>query len=111
MRTLYERLTSYALHILPKRMKARYSHYKHSEEMDFWKKKYLESNGIFSNAHYEHFYTSYFGIDAEEYKGRAILDIGCGPRGSLEWADQAKERIGLDPLVKQYRKLGIGAHR
>jgi len=40
-----------------------------------------------------------------------VLDIGCGPRGSLEWADTASERIGLDPLPDEYRRLGAGAHR
>jgi ubiquinone/menaquinone biosynthesis C-methylase UbiE len=39
-----------------------------------------------------------------------MLDIGCGPRGSLEWADMAAERVGLDPLVDDYRGLGIDEH-
>jgi len=47
----------------------------------------------------------------EEYSGRSILDIGCGPRGSLEWADCAKERVGLDPLADKYRKLGTTSHQ
>ena len=38
------------------------------------------------------------------------MDIGCGPRGSLEWADNTKERIGLDPLAKKYLKLGANQH-
>ena len=29
-------------------------------------------------------------------------DIGCGPRGSLEWATMAAERVGLDPPVNKY---------
>jgi ubiquinone/menaquinone biosynthesis C-methylase UbiE len=39
-----------------------------------------------------------------------VLDIGCGPRGSLEWADHAARRVGLDPLVPVYRRLGIDEH-
>lgn len=35
-----------------------------------------------------------------------INNIGYGPRGSLEWANNAKERIGLDPLANKYLKLG-----
>lgn len=35
----------------------------------------------------------------------------AGLEGSLEWAGIARERVGLDPLVKDYRKLGIGRHR
>ena len=39
-----------------------------------------------------------------------MLDIGCGPRGSLELADTALERVGLDPLAKEYLKLGDASH-
>jgi ubiquinone/menaquinone biosynthesis C-methylase UbiE len=84
---------------------------KHDAEMAFWRDRYQESKGKLKNSHYKYFYTSYFKIDQEEYSGRSILDIGCGPRGSLEWANNAKQRVGLDPLVKRYQKLGIGAHR
>jgi ubiquinone/menaquinone biosynthesis C-methylase UbiE len=34
-----------------------------------------------------------------------VLDIGCGPRGSLDWATTAGERIGLDPLAADYTRL------
>ena len=36
-----------------------------------------------------------------------ILDIGCGPRGSLEWVSSAFLRIGFDPLAREYLHLGI----
>ena len=39
-----------------------------------------------------------------------MLDIGCGPRGSLNWADMARRRVGLDPLADDYRELGIASH-
>ena len=39
-----------------------------------------------------------------------MLDIGCGPRGSLNWADMAQRRVGLDPLAGDYRALGIESH-
>ncbi len=29
--------------------------------------------------------------------------MGCGPRGSLEWATMAAQAIGIDPLAGQYR--------
>jgi ubiquinone/menaquinone biosynthesis C-methylase UbiE len=47
----------------------------------------------------------------ESYRGKRILDIGCGPRGSLEWADVAAKRVGLDPLAEQYLALGAGQHK
>lgn len=30
-----------------------------------------------------------FDITHEEYEDKIIWDIGCGPSGSLEWADEA----------------------
>lgn len=63
------------------------------------------------NQHYEAFYTTYFGLNKAFYAGKKIIDIGCGPRGSLEWANTAKERVGLDPLVSQYLKLGATKHQ
>ena len=39
-----------------------------------------------------------------------MLDIGCGPRGSLNWADMARRRVGLDPLADDYRELGVESH-
>ena len=83
---------------------------KHSRELDFWKSR-KQAEGQLGNAHYEFYYTTHFGIDREFYRGKRILDIGCGPRGSLEWADMAAERVGLDPLVPAYRKLGLDHHK
>jgi len=56
-------------------------------------------------AHYEYFFTTFFGLGRSDYAGKAVLDIGCGPCGSLEWADVARERVGLDPLADKYRAL------
>jgi ubiquinone/menaquinone biosynthesis C-methylase UbiE len=55
-------------------------------------------------------FTDLVGLDAGFYSGKRILDIGCGPRGSLEWATAASGRVGLDPLADDYRALGTGAH-
>jgi len=68
-------------------------------------------SGKLSNDHYVHFYTDHFGLSPAYYDGKRILDIGCGPRGSLEWAEHAAERVGLDPLAAQYQRLGAAAHR
>lgn len=64
-----------------------------------------------SNDHYMQFYTDHFGLSREHYAGKRILDIGCGSRGFLEWADTAAERVGLDPLAAQYQALGVSKHR
>lgn len=91
-------------------IKSLLSKFKEFVEISYWKfKKFKE--GKLSNSHYKEFYTSYFSLDDTFYNDKTILDIGCGPRGSLEWADMAKKRIGLDPLVDKYLKLGVKNHK
>jgi len=78
-------------------------------ELAYWRvRKWRESE--LGNEHYEGLFTDWIGLSKDHYSGKSILDIGCGPRGSLEWADNAKERIGLDSLVDSYKKLGIDTH-
>ena len=50
------------------------------------------------------------GLEPNFYAGKDVLDIGCGPRGGLNWADMARRRVGLDPLADDYRELGIDSH-
>jgi SAM-dependent methyltransferase len=82
---------------------------KEDAELRYWRER-RSSEGTLSNRHYERFYTEHFGLDAGFYAGRRILDVGCGPRGSLEWASDASRRVGLDPLADAYRELGTDAH-
>jgi 2-polyprenyl-3-methyl-5-hydroxy-6-metoxy-1,4-benzoquinol methylase len=76
---------------------------KHWLELRYWRQR---ATTLTNNEHYAYFFTEHFGIDREFYAGKRILDIGCGPRGSLEWADEAAERVGADPLADEYLKLG-----
>ncbi len=78
-------------------------------EMRYWQGR-VRAEGQLGNAHYAEFYTDQFGLSPAFYQGKRLLDIGCGPRGSLEWADMAAERVGLDPLAERYRALGTGRH-
>ncbi len=83
--------------------------WKEFNETLYWKnRKKVEGN--LTNNHYKYFYTTHFGLDDYFYKNKVILDVGCGPRGSLEWASMASRRIGLDSLVKEYLKLGADKH-
>lgn len=84
--------------------------YKEFNELRYWKGR-KKAEGTLSNAHYVHFYTAHFGLDPAYYQGKVLLDIGCGPRGSLEWASMARRRIGLDPLASDYLRLGASSHR
>ena len=78
-------------------------------ELKYWKRKKGEE-GDLSNKHYQYFYTTHFDLENSYYKNKTLLDIGCGPRGSLEWANNAYRCIGLDPLAKEYLKLGADKH-
>ncbi|MBN1593518.1 MAG: class I SAM-dependent methyltransferase [Candidatus Coatesbacteria bacterium] len=84
--------------------------HKGAQELKYWR-ACKSKEGTLSHSHYSHFYTTHFGLDGDFFKGKKILDIGCGPRGSLEWAYMAEERVGLDPLVDSYRELGIDEHK
>lgn len=82
---------------------------KEATELAFWRET-LSRERVVQNQHYEHLFTSLFGMNREEYAGCRVLDVGCGPRGSLEWAGMARRRIGLDPLADAYRAFGILRH-
>ncbi|MDX6662326.1 MAG: hypothetical protein QOG09_428 [Solirubrobacterales bacterium] len=83
---------------------------KSAAEISYWKRVWRQEGGSLSNSHYEKAFTTSFGLPRSYFDGKRMLDIGCGPRGSLEWADNAAERVGLDPLVSAYGRLGIGTH-
>jgi len=79
-------------------------------EFQYWRFKKAGSD-VLSNDHFMFYYTEHFNIEKDYYKNKNILDIGCGPRGSLEWADGAGNRVGLDPLALKYRSLGTGSQK
>jgi SAM-dependent methyltransferase len=96
-----------ALSILPSGARRRFKQY---HELRYWRgvTRPIRDNRAkleHERAHYEFFFTAFFGLTAADYAGRALLDIGCGPCGSLEWAQGARERVGLDPLADAYKKL------
>jgi SAM-dependent methyltransferase len=93
-------------------MEARLFPIRHKErkEVDYWQSR-LAAEGQLGNDHYLKSYTLPFNLEPSFYTEKRILDIGCGPRGSLEWADMAKERVGLDPLVPAYLKMGADRHK
>jgi len=44
-----------------------------------------------------------FGLSKDEFAGRHVLDVGCGPTGRMEYFDRAMLSVGLDPLAERYR--------
>lgn len=72
-------------------------------ELAFWERRIKDT--LFSD--YVYFFTDYFGFKKEFFYNKKILDIGCGPLGTLEWANMTLQRIGVDPLANDYKRLGI----
>lgn len=106
MKDLAKRVVSAALTIAPPTLRTRA---KELNELMFWRGR-RRKEGALSNTHYEPFYTTTFGLDRAYYAGKRLADIGCGPRGSLEWASDAIERVGVDPLADRYLKMGADQH-
>lgn len=83
---------------------------KGANEIIFWRyKKIVE--GKLNNNHFKEFFTTFFKVSYEDYKDKKVLDVGCGPRGSLEWADNTSERIGIDPLANKYVRMEGKNHK
>ena len=85
--------------------------WKHRSELKFWKGLWAEHGGRLENGLYESLFTDVFDLHRDDYNAKRVLDIGCGPAGSLEWADMTAQRVGLDPLVPSYLKLGANQHK
>jgi len=116
MRTIIEKAARRCLAIIKKVEQWGYRSlfpraYKRSRQLGYWKGRYAKEKGRLSNSHYEPLFTTVYGLQRQDYNGKRVLDIGCGPRGSLEWADMTIQRVGLDPLVPDYLKLGAIKHK
>src|ERR1700760_3992422 len=100
-------LLNSAISVLPKSSQLKYKEY---HELRYWRSVATTMVGnkaqqAHERAHYEHFFTTFFGLTKADYAGKRVADIGCGPCGSLEWADNTLERVGIDPLANAYTKL------
>ena len=78
-------------------------------EYAYWRSR-LSEEKEFGNAFYGRMFTRSVGLSSAFYADKRVLDVGCGPRGSLEWASHAAERVGVDVLVGRYRRFGIEGH-
>ena len=72
-------------------------------ELDYWRGR----PDLVADERREWVFTRCFDVERGWYRGKRILDVGCGPRGSLDWAADAAARVGLDPLADDYLALGV----
>jgi SAM-dependent methyltransferase len=76
---------------------------KHDAELSYWKDRLETDNGTFQNAFYERLMLAMAEQPTDEFlRGKIVADFGCGPRGSLAWANSALLRIGIDVLADRY---------
>jgi SAM-dependent methyltransferase len=113
LRAAAKTVVNSALSVLPPAARASFKRY---HELRYWRGvtrpiRHDSAKLEHERSHYETFFTTFFGLTKADYVGKRLLDIGCGPCGSLEWADGASERVGLDPLAEDYKKLVGDSHR
>jgi ubiquinone/menaquinone biosynthesis C-methylase UbiE len=93
------------------RMKFGVTNPKNAAAFHFWLKKWEKEGKSLNKGHYKRNMLAMAEEKDQSFlKGRIVADFGCGPRGSLCWATEAKARIGIDVLVKAYERLGISEH-
>jgi ubiquinone/menaquinone biosynthesis C-methylase UbiE len=75
-------------------------------EIAFWERG-KQNCVYFSRQFWEHEIENYLGyIKFEDFESKSVLEIGCGPRGMIHYID-AEYKVGIDPLIQEYEKLGI----
>lgn len=76
---------------------------KYDAEFDFWRTRFKIDKGQFQNDRYSKLMLAMAQEDSDEFlRGKIVADFGCGPRGSLVWANAALMRIGIDVLADWY---------
>lgn len=81
---------------------------KHEAELSFWRGVWEEEGHQWDNEYYKRHMLSIAGEQNDNFlKNKIVADFGCGPRGSLWWAEQAKLRIGIDVLADAYAEFDI----
>ena len=76
---------------------------KYKKSLGFWQSRLAIDGGTFVNSHYERIMLGMAGEESDRFlAGKIVADFGCGPRGSLVWADSAALRIGIDVLAGRY---------
>lgn len=75
-------------------------------EIDFWKQG-EQKHGHFSKQYWDRELENYLGhIQLDDFVHKSVLEVGCGPKGMIHYI-AAKQKVGIDPLIENYKKLGI----
>lgn len=107
MKEVLKTVGGWALSYAPKSLQ---TSVKEKVELLFWQRTLKKHQGVFYNGHMMENFTTLFGLTKDDYAGKRVLDIGCGPIGTLEWCDTASERVGVDPLASRYSEMNAGRH-
>ena len=76
---------------------------KHEMELDFWRNNFKADNHQFRNDWYKNTMLEMAMEKNDDFiKDKTIGDFGCGPRGTLKWAEKGKVKIGIDVLADVY---------
>ena len=70
-------------------------------EIDFWHSLGFKED-YSHQSRYQNILKGCFNLDGDFFTGKRVIDIGCGPMGSLNSLTSAKLRVGLDPLSEGY---------
>lgn len=78
---------------------------KRNAELTFWRENLCSKGGIdYWRRLYFELYCHYLGVHQHSFAGKILMDIGCGPHGAISLFE-AKSKIGVDPLAKDYHRL------
>lgn len=90
----------------------RFPQKKYMGELSFWE-YWCSEHGLEPETDYYRKFMMDMGDIKDEhfFDGLICIDIGCGPKGSLTWLQNARAAIGLDPLCVHYLKFEIASQR
>jgi len=72
-------------------------------ELSYWHKCYKAEGNRLNNDFYAKLMLSIADEENDLFlQDKVVADFGCGPRGSLVWAESAQLRIGIDVLTNRY---------
>ena len=67
-------------------------------EKNYWLSASSTDSGESRKQYFKEKISHGFGIDYKFFTGKSVLEIGCGPNGIIFQIDNAKSRVGLEPL-------------